>query len=100
MRELRLWAAAAAGPAVAAAFSALAALRRKRSLHPIGIGYQGRLQVPAHAPARPGVPLFQAGAANLRFGGGSAGYTGSVHLDEQGQAPALCCWRSSPRSFL
>jgi len=74
MREFRLWAAAAAGPAVAAAFSALAALRRKRSLHPIGIGYQGRLQVPIHVPARPGVPLFQAGAAHaalLRFSRGA-----------------------------
>jgi hypothetical protein len=75
MQELRLWAAAAAGPAVAAAFSALAALRRKRrSLHPIGIGYQGRLQVPAQAPARPGVPLFRAGVAHaalLRFSRGA-----------------------------
>jgi hypothetical protein len=74
MRELRLWAAAAAGPAVAAAFSALAALRRKRSLHPIGIGYQGRLQVSAQAPARPGVPVFRAGGAHpalLRFSRGA-----------------------------
>ena len=54
MGELRLWAAAAAGPAVAAAFSALAALRRMRSLHPIGVGYQGSLQVPAQAPAAGG----------------------------------------------
>jgi hypothetical protein len=74
MRELRLWAAAAAGPAVAATFSALAALRRKRSLHPIGAGYQGVLQVPADAPARPGIPLFRAGAAHpalLRFSRGA-----------------------------
>jgi hypothetical protein len=75
MRELRLWAAAAAGPAVAAAFSTLAALRRKRrSLHPIGIGYQGRLQVPVHPPARPGVPLLRAGATHpalLRFSRGA-----------------------------
>lgn len=74
MRELRLWAAAAAGPAVAATFFALAALRGKRSLHPIGVGYQGRLQVPAQAPARPGVPLFRAGAAHtalLRFSRGA-----------------------------
>jgi len=74
MRELRLWAAAAAGPAVAATFFALAALRGKRSLHPIGVGYQGRLQVPAQAPARPGVPLFRAGAdhsALLRFSRGA-----------------------------
>jgi hypothetical protein len=74
MRELRLWAAAAAGPAAAVAFSALAALRRKRSLHPIGIGYQGRLQVSAQASARPGVPVFQAGAAHpalLRFSRGA-----------------------------
>jgi hypothetical protein len=74
MREIRLWVAAAAGPAVAATFSALAALRRKRSLHPIGIGYQGKLQVPTQAPARPGVPLFRAGAAHpalLRFSRGA-----------------------------
>jgi hypothetical protein len=74
MRELRLWAAAAAGPAVAATFSALAALRRKRSLHPIGVGYQGRLQVSDDAPARPDVPLFRAGAAHsalLRFSRGA-----------------------------
>jgi hypothetical protein len=74
MRELRLWAAAAAGPAVAATFSALAALRRKRSLHPIGVGYQGVLQVPAEAPARPGIPLFRAGAAHpalFRFSRGA-----------------------------
>ena len=74
MRELRLWAAAAAGPAVAATISALASLRRKRSLHPIGIGYQGRLQVPAQAPVRPGVPLFRPGAAHsalVRFSRGA-----------------------------
>jgi hypothetical protein len=64
MREVRLWAAATAGPAVAAAFSVLAALRRTRPLHPIGVGYQGLLQVPAEAPARPGVPLFRAGASH------------------------------------
>jgi hypothetical protein len=68
MRELRLWAAAAAGPAVAATFSALAALRRKRSLHPTGVGYQGVLQVPAKRrlgrvslcpdPPRPTGPCF------------------------------------------
>jgi hypothetical protein len=70
MRELRLWAAAAAGPAVAAGFYALAALRRRRSLHPTGIGYQGWLRVPDDSPPRPGVPLFQAGATHqalLRF---------------------------------
>jgi hypothetical protein len=39
MRELRLWAAAAAGPACAAGFYALATMRRRRSLHPAGIGY-------------------------------------------------------------
>jgi hypothetical protein len=74
MREVRLWTAAAAAPAVAAAFSTLAALRRKRSLHPIGVGYQGLLQVSARAPARPGVPLFRAGAAHsarLRFSRGA-----------------------------
>ena len=37
MSRLRLWAAAAAGPAAAAGFSALAALRRRRSLHPTGL---------------------------------------------------------------
>ena len=74
MRELRLWAAAAVGPAVAAAFSTLAALRRKRSLHPAGIGYQGWLQVDDEAPARRGVPLFQPGAGHpalLRFSRGA-----------------------------
>jgi hypothetical protein len=74
MRELRLWAAAAAGPVVAAGFYSLAALRRRRSLHPIGTGYQGWLEVPAERPARPGVPLFQAGATHraiLRFSRGA-----------------------------
>ena len=74
MRELRLWAAAAAGPAFAAAFYALATMRRRRSLHPIGLGYQGWLQVPHEGPARPGVPLFQAGATHpalLRFSRGA-----------------------------
>jgi hypothetical protein len=74
MRELRLWAAAAAGPAVAAASYALAALRRRRSLHPTGVGYQGWLQVADDSPARPGVPLFRAGAAHpvlLRFSRGA-----------------------------
>jgi hypothetical protein len=36
-------AAAAAGPAFAAGFYALATVRRRRSLHPIGLGYQGWL---------------------------------------------------------
>jgi hypothetical protein len=74
MREHRLWAAAAAGPAVAAGFYALAALRRRRSLHPTGIGYQGWLQVPNDSPPRSGVPLFQAGATHpaiLRFSRGA-----------------------------
>jgi hypothetical protein len=74
MRELRLWAAAAAGPAVAAGFYALATARRRRSLHPIGLGYQGWLEVPHQGPARPGVPLFQAGATHpalLRFSRGA-----------------------------
>jgi hypothetical protein len=65
MRELRLWAAAAAGPALAAGFYALATVRRRRSLHPVGMGYQGWLQVPDEGPRRPGVPLFQAGAARV-----------------------------------
>jgi hypothetical protein len=74
MRELRLWAAAAAGPVVAVGFYALAALRRRRSLHPTGIGYRGWLQVPIERPPRPGVPLFQAGATHqalLRFSRGA-----------------------------
>ena len=74
MRELRLWAAAAAGPVVAAGFYALAALRRKRSLHPTGVGYQGWLRVPKEGPPRSGVPLFQAGATHqaiLRFSRGA-----------------------------
>jgi hypothetical protein len=74
MRELRLWAAAAAGPVVAAGFYALAALRRRRSLHPTGIGYRGWLQVPIERPPRPGVPLFHAGATHqalLRFSRGA-----------------------------
>jgi hypothetical protein len=74
MREHRLWAAAAAGPAVAAGFYALAALRRRRSLHPTGIGYQGWLQVPNDSPPRSGVPLFQADATHpaiLRFSRGA-----------------------------
>jgi hypothetical protein len=74
LRERGLWAAAAAGPAVAAAFAALAALRGKRPLHPIGVGYQGTLEVSAKAPTRPGVPLFRAGSAHpalLRFSRGA-----------------------------
>jgi hypothetical protein len=74
MRELRLWAAAAAGPAVAAGFYALATVRRRRSLHPAGVGYQGWMQVPDEGPARPGVPLFQAGATHpalVRFSRGA-----------------------------
>ena len=74
MRELRLWAAAAAGPILAAGFYSLAALRRKRSLHPTGIGYQGWLQVPSESLPRPGVALFQAGATHqalLRFSRGA-----------------------------
>jgi hypothetical protein len=74
MRELRLWAAAAAGPVVAAGFYALAALRHGRSLHPTGIGYQGWLRVPNDSPPRSGVPLFQTGATHpaiLRFSRGA-----------------------------
>ncbi len=74
MRELRLWAAAAAGPAVAAGFYALARLRSRRSLHPAGVGYQGWLEVPAERPARPGVPLLQAGSTHpalVRFSRGA-----------------------------
>jgi len=74
MRELRLWAAAVAGPAVAAGFYALATVRRRRSLHPTGTGYQGWLEVPHQGPAWPDVPLFQAGATHpalLRFSRGA-----------------------------
>jgi hypothetical protein len=74
MREFRLWAAVAAGPAVAVGFYALATARRRRSLHPTGTGYQGWLEVPHEGPARPGVPLFQAGATHpalLRFSRGA-----------------------------
>ena len=74
IRELRLWAAAAAGPVVAAGFYALAALGNRRSLHPTGIGYQGWLEVSNERPARTGVPLFQAGATHpavLRFSRGA-----------------------------
>jgi hypothetical protein len=60
VRELRLWAAAAAAPAVAAGFSLLAGVRRRRSLHPTGTGYRAWLRVDA---GRPDVPLFRSGAA-------------------------------------
>ena len=73
MRALRLWAAAAAAPVVAAGFYTLAALRNRRSLHPMGIGYQGWLRVPNEWP-QSGVPLFQAGATHqalLRFSRGA-----------------------------
>jgi hypothetical protein len=60
VRELRLWAAAAAAPAVAAGFSLLAGLRRRRSLHPTGIGYHAWFRVD---DGRPAVSLFQSGAA-------------------------------------
>jgi hypothetical protein len=74
MRELRLWAAAAAGPVVAAGFYALATLRRRRSLHPTGIGYQGWLRVLNECPPQSSVPLFQVGATHqalLRFSRGA-----------------------------
>jgi hypothetical protein len=70
VRELRLWAAAAAAPAAAAGFYALATLRRRRSLHPGGVGYQGRLLVRDHGSDRAGVPLLRPGTAHpalLRF---------------------------------
>ena len=73
MKELRLWAAAVAAPAAAAGFSALAALRRRRSLHPTGVGYQGQLVV-GDSPGRLGVPLLRPGAAYpalLRFSRGA-----------------------------
>jgi hypothetical protein len=68
-----LWTAAAAAPATAAGFYALAALRRRRSLHPTGVGYQGELLV-CGGPGRPGVPLLRPGAAYpalLRFSRGA-----------------------------
>jgi len=74
VRELRLWAAAAAAPAAAVGFYALAALRRGRSLHPTGFGYQGQLVVGDDGPGRPGVPLLRPGAAYfalLRFSRGA-----------------------------
>lgn len=67
MRDLRLWAAVAAAPAVAAGFSLLAGLRRRRSLHPSGTGYHAWFRVD---DGRPAVPLFRSGAAQpalLRF---------------------------------
>jgi hypothetical protein len=67
VRALRLWAAVAAAPAVAAAFSLLAGLRRRRSLHPSGTGYHAWFRVD---DGRPAVPLFRSGAAQpalLRF---------------------------------
>ncbi|HEX5877927.1 MAG TPA: hypothetical protein VF468_06335 [Actinomycetota bacterium] len=70
MRELRLWAAAAAAPAVAAGFSLLAGMRRRRSLHPVGAGYRGWFVVDEEHPDRQDVPLFQPGRAAtavLRF---------------------------------
>jgi hypothetical protein len=73
VRELRLWTAAAAAPATAAGFYALAILRRRRSLHPTGVGYQGQLVV-GGGPGRPGVPLLRPGAmypALLRFSRGA-----------------------------
>jgi hypothetical protein len=74
VRELRLWTAAAAAPATAVGFYALAVLRRRRSLHPSGVGYQGQLVV-GDGPGRLGVPLLRPGAAYhvlLRFPGAPA----------------------------
>ena len=70
VRELRLWAASAAAPAVAAGFYALATLRHRRSLHPSGVGYQGQLLFRDDGSGRPGVPLLRPGTAYpalLRF---------------------------------
>jgi hypothetical protein len=72
VRTLRLWAAAAAAPAAAVGFYGLAALRRRRSLHPVGVGYQGLLLI--GGPGRPGVPLLRPGSAHaalLRFSRGA-----------------------------
>jgi hypothetical protein len=73
VRELRLWTAAAAAPAAAAGSYALAALRRRRSLHPTGVGYHGQLVI-GDGPGRPSVPLLRPGAAYpalLRFSRGA-----------------------------
>jgi hypothetical protein len=73
VRELRLWTAAAAAPATAAGFYALAVLRRRRSLHPTGVGYQGQLVV-GDGPGRPSVSLLRPGSAYpalLRFSRGA-----------------------------
>jgi hypothetical protein len=51
-------------------FYALATLRRRRSLHPAGVGFQGQLLVSNDAPDRPEVSLLRPGAtyrALLRF---------------------------------
>jgi hypothetical protein len=72
VREPRLGAAAAAAPVVAAGFYALAVLRRRRSLHPAGVGFQGQLLISNDAPDRSGVALLRPGAtyrALLRFSG-------------------------------
>jgi hypothetical protein len=74
VRELRLGAAAAAAPVVAAGFYALSVLRRRRSLHPAGVGFQGQLLISNDAPDRPGVALLRPGAtyrALLRFSRGA-----------------------------
>jgi hypothetical protein len=73
VRELRLWAAAAA-PVVSAGFYALSALRRRRSLHPAGVGFRGQFLVSNDAPDRPEVALLRPGAtyrALLRFSRGA-----------------------------
>jgi hypothetical protein len=73
VRDLRLWTAAVAAPATAAGFYALAVLRRRRSLHPTGVGYQGQLVV-GDGPGRPSVPLLRPGGAYpalLRFSRGA-----------------------------
>jgi hypothetical protein len=74
VRKLRLRAAVAAAPVVAAAFYGLAALRRRRSLHPTGIGYQGQLLIGQDGPGRPGIPLLRPGSAHsalVRFSRGA-----------------------------
>jgi hypothetical protein len=73
VRELRLWTAAVAAPAAAVGFYALAVLRRRRFLHPTGVGYHGQLVV-GDGPGRPSVPLLRPGAtypALLRFSRGA-----------------------------
>jgi hypothetical protein len=86
VRELRLWAAA---PAAAVGFSALAALRRRRSLHPTGVGYQGQLVVGNDGLGWPGGSV--APSRQRPFCPGSL----SRGLACPSRYPTLLAWRSS-----